>query len=64
MSLVEVKIRTPDNQVVKGMINKKFNVIIVRNLVIMNMNAGRNNMTTEGKAQISRPVLALRQVQC
>ena len=30
MSLVEVKIRTTVSQVVKGLINKKYNVIIAR----------------------------------
>ena len=64
MSLVEEKIRIQVNQVVKGLINKKFNVIIVRNLVFMHMNARRNNMTKEGNSQISRPTRALRQVQC
>ena len=64
MSLVKDKIRTPVIQVVTGLKNKKFNVIIVRILVIMHMNAGRSNMTKEGKAQVSRPTLALRQVQC
>ena len=59
MSLVEVRIRIQVIQVVRGLINKKFNVIIVRNLVIMHMNVGRNNMTKEGKAQISRPAPAL-----
>ena len=53
MSLVEDRIRTQVIQVVTGLINKKFNVIIVRNLVIMHMNAGSNNMTKEGKAQIN-----------
>ena len=38
MSLVENRIRT-ESQVVKDLINKKFNVIIVRNLIIMHMNA-------------------------
>ena len=53
MSLVEERNRIQVNQVVRGLINKKSNVIIVRNLVIMHMNAGRDNMTKEGKAQIS-----------
>ena len=53
MSVVEEKIRTQVSQVVRVLINKKSNVIIVRNLVIMHMNARRNNMTREGKAQIS-----------
>ena len=64
MSVVEEIIRTQVNQVARGLINKKFNVISVRNLVIMHMNTGRNNMTKEGKSQISRPTPALRQVQC
>ena len=41
MSVVEEIIRTQVIQVAKGLINKKFNVIIVRNLVIMHMNPGR-----------------------
>ena len=64
MSLVEERMRTQVRKVVRGLINKKFNVIIVINSVIMHMNAGRNNMTKEGKSQISRPAPALRQVQC
>ena len=64
MLLVEEIIRIQVSQVVIGLINKKSNVIIVINLVIMHMNARRNNMTKEGKAQISRPIPTLRQVQC
>ena len=56
MLLVEERIRIQVIQVARGLINKKFNVIIVINLVIMHVNAGRNNMTKEGKAQISRPI--------
>ena len=59
MSVVEEIIRIQVIQVAIGLINKKSNVIIVRNLVIMHMNAGRNNMTKEGKSQISRPTPAL-----
>ena len=55
---------TQVNQVIRGLINKKFNVIIVKKLVIMHMNAVRNNMTKEGKTQISRPTPTLRRVQC
>ena len=64
MSVVEEKIRTQVSKVARGLINKKSNVITVRNLVIMHMNVGRNNMAKEGKAQISRPAPALQQVQC
>ena len=49
MLLVEESIRIQVIQVAKGLINKKFNVIIVINLVIMHMNAGRNNMTKKAK---------------
>ena len=59
MLLVEETIRIQVSQVARGLINKKSNVIIVRNLVIMHMNAGRNDMTKEGKDQISRPTPAL-----
>ena len=45
MSVVEEIIRTQVIQVARGLINKKSNVIIVINLVIMHMNTGRNNMT-------------------
>ena len=45
MSVVEEIIRIQVNQVARGLINQKFNVITVRNLVIMHMNAGRSNMT-------------------
>ena len=54
MLLVEDRIRTQVSQVVSGLINQKFNVITVKNLVIMHMNAGRSNMTKESKARISR----------
>ena len=64
MSLVEDIIRTQVSQVVTGLINTKFNVIIVINLVIMHMNARRNNMSKEGKYQISRPTPILHQVKC
>ena len=59
MSLVEEIIRIQVIQVVRGLINTKFNFIIVRNLVIIHMNAGRDNMTKEGNAQISRPTPVL-----
>ena len=49
MLLVEERIRIQVSQVVRSLIHQKSNVIIVRNLVIMHMNAGRNNMTKEGK---------------
>ena len=45
MLLVEESIRIQVSQVARGLINIKFNVITVRNLVILHMNAGRNNMT-------------------
>ena len=64
MSVVEEITRTQVSQVAKGLINKKFNVITIRSLVIMHMNAERNNMTKEGKSQISRPTPTLCQVQC
>ena len=64
MSIAEEIIRTQVSQVARGLINKKSNVITVRNLVIMHMNAGRSNMTKEGKALVSRPAPTLRQVQC
>ena len=51
--LPEERIRIQVNQVVIGLINQKSNVISIRNLVIMHMNAGRNNMTKEDKDQIN-----------
>ena len=51
MSVVEEKIRTQVSQVARVLINKKFNVITVINLVIMHMNVGRSNMTKEDKSQ-------------
>ena len=54
MLLVEDKIRIQVSQVVIGLINQRFNVISVKNLVIMYMNAGRSNMTKERKARIIR----------
>ena len=39
ISLVDDRIRTLISQVVRHLINKKFNVIIVRKFVIMHMNA-------------------------
>ena len=53
MLVVEEIIRTQVSEVARSLINKKSNVITVINLVIMHMNAGRNNMTKEVKAQIS-----------
>ena len=53
MSVVEERIRIQVSQVARDLINKKFNVIIVRNLVIMHTNAVRNNMTKKGKSQIN-----------
>ena len=47
MSLVEDRFITQVNQVFIGLINKKIIVIIVRNLVIIHMNAGRINMTKQ-----------------
>ena len=52
MSVAEEITRTQVSQVAIGLINQKFNVIIVRSLVIMHMNAGRNNMTKEGKSKL------------
>ena len=54
MLLVEDRIISQVSQVVTGLINQRFNVITVKNLVIMHMNAGRSNMTKESKARISR----------
>ena len=59
MLSVEESIKIQVNQVARGLINKKYNVIIVRNFVIMNMNEGGKNMTKEGKAQIIRPTPTL-----
>ena len=59
MSVAEEITRTQVSQVARGLINQKFNVITVRSLVIMHMNAGRSNMTKEGKAQVSRPARTL-----
>ena len=64
MSVAEEIIRTQVSQVARGLINKKFNVITIRSLVIMHMNAGRSNMTKEDKAQVSRPAPTCRQEQC
>ena len=64
MLLVEDRTRTQVSQVVTGLINQRFNVITVKNLVIMHMNVGRSNMTKKSKARISRRTPAFRQVQC
>ena len=64
MLVAEEIIRTQVSQVSRGLINKKFNVITIRRLVIMHMNVGRSNMTKEGKSQISRRAATLQQVQC
>ena len=64
MSVEEEIITAQVSQVARGLINKKFDVIIVRSLVIMHMSPRRNNMTKEGKSQISPPTPALRQAQC
>ena len=47
MLVAEEITRTQVSQVARGLINRKFNVITVRSLVIMHMNIGRNNMTKE-----------------
>ena len=60
MLLVEESIRIQVSQVIVGLINKKYNVIIVRNVVVMHMTVGRNNMTKEGKSQIHRPTPTIR----
>ena len=64
MLLVEDRIKTQASQVVTGLINQRFNVIAIKKLVIMDMNAGRSNMTKESKARISRRTPAIRQAQC
>ena len=64
MLLVVERIRTQVIQVVRGLINKKSNVIIVRNLVIMHMNAGISSMTKERKTRTNRRTPTLRQAQC
>ena len=51
MLLVEDIIKTKVSQVVTGLINQRFNVITIKNLVIMHMNAGRSNMTKEAKLE-------------
>ena len=53
MLVVEESIRTQFIKSSRGLINQKSNVIIVRNLVIMDMSAGRNNMTKEGNHMTS-----------
>ena len=52
MSVVEEITRTQVIQVARGLTS----------LVIMHMNAGRNNMTKEDKAQVSQPAPTLQQV--
>ena len=64
MSLVEDRIRTPVIQVVTGLINKKNDFIIARNLVIMHMNAGISSMTKEGKAKTSQATPKIPREQC
>ena len=64
MLLIEDKIRTQVSQVVTGLINQRFNVTTIRNLVIMHVNAGRRNMTKEGKAGISQRTPAFRRAEC
>ena len=64
MLLVEDIIRTQVSQVVTGLINQIFNVITVKKLVIMHMNAGRSNMTKENKARISGRTPTFHRAQC
>ena len=64
LEAVEDKIRTPVNQVVTGLISKKCNAIIARNLFIMHMNARRINITMERKSKTNHQTPALRRVQC
>ena len=42
---IQVKAQSKIKHKVRGMINLKFNVIIVRSMVIMQMNVKRSNMT-------------------
>ena len=64
ISLVEDIIRTQVIQVVTVLINTKFNIIIVKNVVIMHMNAGRSNMTKENKSKTSQRTPTLHRAQC
>ena len=64
MFLVEDIMITQVIQVVTGLINQRFDVISVINLVIMHMNAGRSNMNKESKARINRRTRAFRRAQC
>ena len=64
ISLVEERIRIQVSQVVTGLINQNFNGIMIRNLVIMHMNAGRSSMTKEGNDKTGQAILTLRTSQC
>ena len=48
---IQVKAQAKIRHKVRGMINLKFNVIIVRSMVIMKMNVERSNMT-QGSNQV------------
>ena len=63
MSVAEEITRTQVSQVARGLINQKFNVITVRNLVIWDMNAERSNMTKEGKVRTSQRAPTLQRPQ-
>ena len=52
--VVEDIIKTKIIQVVIDLINKKYNTIIARNLVIVHMNARRSIMNKEGESKTSQ----------
>ena len=64
VSRVDENFRTPVIQVVTSLINKKYNVIIVRNFKNFHMNAGSICMTKESEVKIGGETLALRQDHC
>ena len=64
MLLVEVKIKILVKQAANGLINKKYNVIISKNMGILHMNAGRNIMTRENKGKTNQATLTLQPSQC
>ena len=59
MSVAEEITRSHDSQVAIGLINKKFNVIIARNLEILHINVGRSSMTKESKVRTNRAIPSL-----
>ena len=61
--ILEAKTKVLVTQVAKNLISQMFNVIIVINLGIMLMSAGKSNMTSTSKVKISQ-IIIFKQAPC